>query len=108
MKSVLLVADHVKGKVKSATFNTLTFAHQVSKSLDAKLCLLVVGNNVQEIEINDGYQDILDYWGGNTAKPTEADAYESLMQIAESLNRNTHVVEEAGKLEMSNLGVGPQ
>lgn len=49
MSGVLLVAEHVKGKVKSATYNTITFAHQVSKTLDAKLYLLVIGNKVQEI-----------------------------------------------------------
>lgn len=48
MSSVLLVADLQNGKAKSATFNALTFARQVSETLDAKLCLLVIGNNVKE------------------------------------------------------------
>jgi electron transfer flavoprotein alpha subunit len=48
MASVLLVAELLNGKVKSATFNALTFARQVSQTLDAKLCLLVIGNNVQK------------------------------------------------------------
>jgi aryl-phospho-beta-D-glucosidase BglC (GH1 family) len=43
------------------------------------------GNNVQEIEINEGYQNILDYWGGNSEKPSSEDAYSALMQIAENL-----------------------
>jgi hypothetical protein len=52
------------------------------------------GNNVQEIEINQGYQDILDYWGGNGEKPSETEAYASLMGIAENLkaqNNTYHV-----------------
>lgn len=48
------------------------------------------GNNVQEIEINDGYQDILDFWSGNAEKPTEAEAYASLMQIAENLKEENN------------------
>ncbi|MGB9498157.1 MAG: electron transfer flavoprotein subunit alpha/FixB family protein [Dissulfuribacterales bacterium] len=49
MSSALIVAEHLKGKVKSATFNTLTFAHQVSNTLGAKLCILVIGKNVQDV-----------------------------------------------------------
>ena len=49
MSSVLLVAEHVNGKIKSATLNSLTFACQVSETLGAKLCLLVIGNNAQGI-----------------------------------------------------------
>ncbi|MFY0624928.1 MAG: carbohydrate-binding protein [Reichenbachiella sp.] len=45
------------------------------------------GNNVQEIEINEGYQDILDYWNNpeSNPKPSESEAYASLMGIAENL-----------------------
>jgi len=49
MSSVLLVAEHLKGKIKSATLSSLTFAHQVSNTLGAKLCLLIIGNNVQDV-----------------------------------------------------------
>lgn len=52
MKHVLLVADYIKGAVKSATLNALTFAHQVSKTLDAKLCVLVIGHQVQDIALS--------------------------------------------------------
>ena len=33
MSSVLLVAEHVKGKIKSATLNTVTFVRQISETL---------------------------------------------------------------------------
>ncbi|MGL1888618.1 MAG: cellulase family glycosylhydrolase [Reichenbachiella sp.] len=49
------------------------------------------GNNVQEIPINDGYQDILDYWGGQGDKPSETDAYDALMGIAENLKAENNV-----------------
>ena len=52
MRSVLLVAEHIRGKVKSATYNSLSFARQVSTALDAKLCLLVIGHHVQEAALS--------------------------------------------------------
>lgn len=48
MPSVLLVAEHSNGKIKTATLNALTFARQAKEKLNAKLCLLVIGNNVQD------------------------------------------------------------
>ena len=48
MPSVLLVAEHSNGKIKTATLNALTFAMQAKEKLNAKLCLLVIGNAVQE------------------------------------------------------------
>jgi electron transfer flavoprotein alpha subunit len=49
MSSVLLVVEHRNGKTKTATLNALTFARQAAKKLEAKLCLLVIGNAVQDI-----------------------------------------------------------
>jgi electron transfer flavoprotein alpha subunit len=49
MPSVLLVAEHLNGKIKTATLNALTFAQQAKEKLNAKLCLLVIGNDVQDI-----------------------------------------------------------
>lgn len=43
------------------------------------------GNNPLQIEVNDGYQNILDYWSGNASKPSEDDAYDALMVLAEGL-----------------------
>ncbi|MCV9385533.1 cellulase family glycosylhydrolase [Reichenbachiella ulvae] len=42
------------------------------------------GNNPLQIEVTEGYQDILDYWSGG-AKPSEAEAYASLMEMTENL-----------------------
>ncbi|PIB37550.1 glycosyl hydrolase family 5 [Reichenbachiella sp. 5M10] len=42
-------------------------------------------NNPLQVEINDGYQDILDYWSGSASQPTEENAYRSLMELAENL-----------------------
>ncbi len=49
MSSVLLVAEHHKGQVKSATLKALTYARQISEQRNAKLCILVVGNDVDNI-----------------------------------------------------------
>jgi electron transfer flavoprotein alpha subunit len=49
MSSVLLVVEHRNGKTKTATLNALTFAQQAAEKLKAKLCLLVIGNEVQDI-----------------------------------------------------------
>ena len=49
MSSVLLVVEHQNGKTKKATLNALTFAQQAAEKLKAKLCLLVIGNEVQDI-----------------------------------------------------------
>jgi len=49
MSSVLLVVEHQNGKTKKATLNALTFAQQAAEKLKVKLCLLVIGNEVQDI-----------------------------------------------------------
>ena len=49
MPSVLIVVEHRGGKTKTATLNALTFAQQAAEKLNAKLCLLVIGNGVQDI-----------------------------------------------------------
>ena len=35
------------------------------------------------IKMNDGYQSILNYWKGEANKPSEADAYEAMMKLAD-------------------------
>jgi endoglucanase len=37
------------------------------------------------VDINPGYQAILDYWRGNGPKPTEQEAFDGMMQLAENL-----------------------
>lgn len=49
MSSILLVAEHLNGQIKKATFNALTFAQQAKEKLNANLCLLVIGNNIEDI-----------------------------------------------------------
>jgi electron transfer flavoprotein alpha subunit len=49
MSSVLLVVEHRNGQTKTATLNALTFARQAANKLQAKLCLLVIGKDVQDI-----------------------------------------------------------
>ncbi|MEH6657970.1 cellulase family glycosylhydrolase [Leeuwenhoekiella marinoflava] len=41
-------------------------------------------NNPLEIKVNKAYQDLLDYWEGNAEKPSEQNAFEALMQLAEN------------------------
>lgn len=41
-------------------------------------------NNPLQIKINPGYQNILEYWSGNAEKPSESEAYNALMQLAEN------------------------
>ncbi len=49
------------------------------------------GNNPLQIKMNDGYQDVLDYWNGSGSKPSEADAFEGLMQLAEDLKLENNI-----------------
>ena len=37
------------------------------------------------IDINSGYQDILDYWQGNGPEPTATEAFNSMMKLADNL-----------------------
>jgi hypothetical protein len=37
------------------------------------------------VDINPGYQAILDYWGGNGSQPTEQETFDAMMQLAENL-----------------------
>ncbi|PTB97360.1 glycoside hydrolase family 5 [Marivirga lumbricoides] len=48
------------------------------------------GNNPLEIKRNDGYEAILNYWNGG-AKPSESEAYEALMQMAEDLKLENNI-----------------
>ena len=38
------------------------------------------------ILFSDGYKNILEYWRGNVAKPSEADAYTAMMELANNTN----------------------
>ena len=49
MSSLLLVVEHRGGKTKNATLNALTFARQFAEKRNTKLCLLVIGKEVQHI-----------------------------------------------------------
>ena len=37
------------------------------------------------VDINPGYQSILDYWQGNGPQPTEQEAFDGMMQLADNL-----------------------
>ena len=41
-------------------------------------------NNPLEVLVNPGYEQILQYWRGEAEKPSEAEAYKALMQLAEN------------------------
>ncbi|WP_394330747.1 cellulase family glycosylhydrolase [Cesiribacter andamanensis] len=41
-------------------------------------------NNPLEIELNEGYRQLLAYWRGEAPRPTEKEAYNALMQLAEA------------------------
>ena len=41
-------------------------------------------NNPLEIQVNPGYQLLLDYWSGSGDKPGQAEAFQALMQLAEN------------------------
>lgn len=41
-------------------------------------------NNPLEVLVNPGYQQILDYWGGEGEKPSEEEAFNALLQLAEN------------------------
>ena len=49
------------------------------------------GNNPLQIKMNDGYQKVVDYWNGNGSKPSEADAFAALMQLAEDLKLENNI-----------------
>ncbi len=49
------------------------------------------GNNPLEIKVKSGYQEILNYWSGSGAKPTEESAYDALMQVTEDLKLENNV-----------------
>ena len=41
-------------------------------------------NNPLQIEINPGYQQVLEYWRSNARKPSEEDAFKAFMKLAEN------------------------
>lgn len=51
-------------------------------------------NNPLQIVVNPGYQEILDYWGGSADKPSEDQAYEALMQLAENLKLENNIYQK--------------
>jgi len=42
-------------------------------------------NNPLEIKLPTGYQKILDYWQKKGARPSQPEAFESLMKLADNL-----------------------
>ena len=42
-------------------------------------------NSPYSITLNDGYQDVLDYWKGEGEKPTEEEAFSAMMKLADNL-----------------------
>lgn len=49
-------------------------------------------NNLFQIEINSGFQKIIDYWKGTAPKPSATEAFASLMQLARNTNTKNNVV----------------
>ena len=49
-------------------------------------------NNPFEIKINEGFQKIIDYWKGKAAKPSPAEAFVSLMELARNTNSKNNIV----------------
>lgn len=48
-------------------------------------------NNPLQIKRNPGYENILAYWNNGGAKPSEAEAYAALMQMAEDLKLENNI-----------------
>ena len=42
-------------------------------------------NSPYDIDLNPGYQDILDHWQGNGPQPTATEAFNSMMELADNL-----------------------
>lgn len=42
-------------------------------------------NNPLTVKMNPGYRELLEYWRGNAPKPSESEARDALMQLAENL-----------------------
>jgi electron transfer flavoprotein alpha subunit len=49
MASVCIIAEHYQGKLKKATFHSITFGRQAAKKIGADLHLLVIGSGVASI-----------------------------------------------------------
>ncbi|HUH34021.1 MAG TPA: cellulase family glycosylhydrolase, partial [Daejeonella sp.] len=49
-------------------------------------------NNPLEVKINDGYQQLLDYWAGKGPKPSAEAGYRSMMQIAENTLLKNNII----------------
>lgn len=48
-------------------------------------------NNPLQVKINKGYQDIIDYWNGQAPKPSQKDAFKSLMEFAENTRAQNNI-----------------
>ncbi len=48
-------------------------------------------NNPLQIPMNDGYQQVVDYWNGNGNKPSADEAYAALMQLTEDLKLENNI-----------------
>ena len=48
-------------------------------------------NNPLQIKMNDGYQEVLNYWSGKSEKPSEDKAYAAFMQLAEDLKIENNI-----------------
>ncbi|MCM5664024.1 cellulase family glycosylhydrolase [Galbibacter mesophilus] len=48
-------------------------------------------NNPLEIKVNDGYLQILNYWKGESEKPTKEEAYNAFIQLAENAKIENNV-----------------
>lgn len=48
-------------------------------------------NNPLEVKVNPGYEDILNYWRGEAKKPSEAEAYQTVMQLAENTKLENNI-----------------
>lgn len=48
-------------------------------------------NNPLEIKVSAGYQKILDYWRTSNGKPSEEEAYQTLMQLAEDIKLENNI-----------------
>ncbi|MAM19158.1 MAG: cellulase family glycosylhydrolase [Christiangramia sp.] len=49
-------------------------------------------NNPLEIKMNPGYENILNYWKGEAEKPSEDEAFEAMMQLAENTKIQNNII----------------
>jgi electron transfer flavoprotein alpha subunit len=49
MPSVCIIAEHYNGKLRKSTLHAMSFGKQIAETLQAELCLTVIGNDVGNI-----------------------------------------------------------